>query len=155
PMITDPLFYRLFKQTPETFFLLLGLPLDEAKRMAERFECEAIEFKETSFRLDGAFLPKEPGLPIYFVEVQFYPLKSVFADLLAKVYIYLKQHDPGQPYLGVVLFASRSLEPKEIEPYRPLLEFGYIRCFYLDELPESPHLGLSILRLIPRPEEEA
>jgi hypothetical protein len=62
----------------------------------------------------------------------------------------LKQHDPGQPYCGVVLFASRALEPKELAPYQTLLDAGSIRCFYLDEMPEvaDAPVGLAILSLI-------
>src|SRR3954471_13249355 len=116
-MITDPLFYRLFETSPETFFLLLGLSSDAAREMAANYQYQAIEFKETSHRVDGIFLPKEPGLPLYFLEVQFYHLANVFADLLVKVYTYLKQHDPGQPFCGVVLFATRSLEPAKLAPY--------------------------------------
>src|SRR4051812_48691403 len=149
-MITDPIFYRLFETSPETFFILLGMSGDAAQEMAARYQYQAIEFKETSHRVDGVFLPNEPGLPLYFLEVQFYHLPSVFADLLAKAYTYLKQNDPGQAFIGVVLFASRSLEPKEIDPYRPLLESGLIRRFYLDEMPalSGAPLGLSILYLI-------
>src|SRR5437868_2458032 len=126
-MITDPIFYRLFETSPETFFLLLGMSADSAKAMAARYQYQAIEFKETSHRVDGVFLPNEPALPLYFLEVQFYHLPSVYADLLVKVYTYLKQHDPGQPFCGVVLFASRSLEPTALAPYKPLLDAGLIR----------------------------
>jgi predicted transposase/invertase (TIGR01784 family) len=156
-MITDPLFYRLFATSPETFFLLLGMSIDDAREMAARYEYQAIEFKETSHRTDGVFLPKEPSLPIYFLEVQFYSLPSVFADLLAKAYTYLKQNDPAQPFRGVVLFASRALEPADVTPYRPLLEARYVQRYYLDELQEVPNspLGLSILQLIGRAESEA
>src|SRR5438034_7918088 len=101
-MMTDPIFYRLFETSPETFFLMLGMPADLAADMAARYQYEALEFKETAHRADGVFRPKESGLPVYFLEVQFYPLPSVFADLLAKAYTYLKQHDPGQAYCGVV-----------------------------------------------------
>jgi predicted transposase/invertase (TIGR01784 family) len=156
-MITDPIFYRLFKTSPETFFLLLGMPADAAKEMAARYQYQAIEFKETSHRVDGVFLPKEPDLPLYFLEVQFYPLPSIFADLLVKVYTYLKQHVPGQLYCGVVLFASRSLEPAQLAPYQPLFDAGLIRRFYLDEMPERANapLGLSILYLIRQTESQA
>jgi predicted transposase/invertase (TIGR01784 family) len=156
-MITDPLFYRLFETSPETFFLLLGMSPDSAREMAARYQFQAIEFKETSHRTDGVFLPAEPGLPMYFVEVQFYSLASVFADLAAKMYTYLKQHDPRQEVLGVLLFASRSLDPGPTAAYRPLLDAGLFRCFYLDELPELPGapLGLSILYLIGQAEHQA
>jgi predicted transposase/invertase (TIGR01784 family) len=156
-MITDPLFYRLFETSPETFFLVLGMSADSARDMAERYEYEAIEFKETSHRTDGVFRPKEPGLPLYVVEVQFYRLPSVYADLLVKVYTYLKQHDPGQGFCGVVLFADRRLEPEELTPYQPLLDAGLIRRFYLEEMPEVTNapLGLSILYLIRETETQA
>jgi len=68
-MVTDPLFYRLFETSPETLFLVLGMSVEQAAEMAERYQYEAIEFKETSHRLDGVFRPKEPGLPMYFLEV--------------------------------------------------------------------------------------
>ena len=112
-MITDPIFYRLFETSPETFFLVLGMSAGSATDMAARYQYEALEFKETSHRADGVFRPKEAGLPLYFLEVQFYHLPSVFADLLVKAYTYLKQHDPTQSYCGVVLFGSRALEPVE------------------------------------------
>lgn len=156
-MITDPIFYRLFETSPETFFLLLGMSADLAADTAARYEYKALEFKETSHRVDGVFLPREAGLPLYFLEVQFYQLPSVFADLLTKVYTYLKQHDPGQSFCGVVLFANHSLEPEELTPYQPLLDTGLIRRFYLEELPELANapLGLSILYLIRQTESQA
>src|SRR6266478_4552510 len=95
-MKTDPIFYRLFETSPETFFLLLGMSADLAADTAARYEYKALEFKETSHRVDGVFLPKEAGLPVYFLEVQFYPLPNAYAGLLAKVFTYLKRHDPTQ-----------------------------------------------------------
>ena len=156
-MKTDPLFYRLFETSPETFFLLLGMSEEQAAEAAARYEFKAIEFKETSHRADGVFLPKESGQLLYFVEVQFYQLPSVFADLLTKVYTYLKQHDPSQAFCGVVLFANRHLEPDVLTPYQPLLDAGLIQRFYLDEMPELANapLGLSILQLIRQTEAQA
>jgi predicted transposase/invertase (TIGR01784 family) len=156
-MITDPLFYRLFQTNPETFFLVLGLDPASAREMAARYEYEALEFKETAQRVDGVFRPREPGLPLYFLEVQFYRLPSIFADVLAKAYTYLKQHDPGQSFQAVILFAARALEPKELGPYQPLLDAGTLRRYYLDEMTELPDapLGLSILFLIRQEESVA
>jgi len=156
-MITDPIFYRLFETSPETFFLLLGMSPDSARQTAAQYKYEALEFKETAHRSDGIFPPTAPGLPVYFLEVQFYPLPSVFADLLVKAYSFLKQHDPGQPFCGVVLFASRVLEPKETLPYEPLFAAGLVRRFYLDEMPEivNAPLGLAILHLVLLTEQQA
>jgi len=156
-MTTDPIFYRLFETTPETFFLLLGMPADAAQQMAACYRYQALEFKETAQRVDGVFLPNDPELPLYFLETQFYRLPNIFANLMAKVYTYLKRHDPGQKFIGVVLFADRSLEPKDLAPYKPLLDAGLIRRFYLEEMPELANapLGLSILYLIRKSESEA
>jgi predicted transposase/invertase (TIGR01784 family) len=156
-MKTDPLFYRLFENSPEIFFLLLGMSADLAADTAARYEYMAIELKETSQRVDGVFLPREAGLPVYFLEVQLYKLPNVYAGLLAKVYTYLKRHDPAQSFRGVVLFADRSLEPKELTPYQPLLDAGLIQRFYLEEMPEVANapLGMSILYLIRQTECQA
>jgi predicted transposase/invertase (TIGR01784 family) len=156
-MKTDSLFYRLFETSPETFFLLLGMPVDEAKATAERYQYVALEFKETAYRADGIFLPREPNLPLYFLEVQFYNRPDIYADLLVKAYSYLRRNNPTQDFRGVVLFASRSLEPPVTTPYRASLDSGQIRPFFLDEMPELANapLGLSILYLIRREESEA
>lgn len=156
-MITDPIFYRLFETSPETFFLLLGMGADTAIAMAARYQYQALEFKETSHRADGVFAPREADLPVYFLEVQFYPLASVYADVLAKTYTYLKQHDPKQPYCAVVLFGSRDLEPAGLASYQPLLEAGLLRRIFLDEIPTTANapLGLAILSLIPQADEQA
>src|SRR5437868_7742211 len=129
-MVTDPLFYRLFETSPETFFLVLGMSAESARNMAARYEFEALEVKETAHRVDGVFRPREPGLPLYVLEVQFYYRANIFADLLVKAYSYLKRHDPAQPFCGVVLFANRDLEPDDLTPYRPLLDAGVVRRLY-------------------------
>lgn len=94
---------------------------------------------------------------MYFLEAQFYPLPNVYAGLLAKVYTYLIRHDPAQSLRGAVLFADRSLEPKELAPYPPLLDAGRIQRFYLEEMPEVANAppGSSILHLIRQTESEA
>ncbi|HEX3147276.1 MAG TPA: Rpn family recombination-promoting nuclease/putative transposase [Gemmataceae bacterium] len=156
-MTTDPLFYRLFETSPETFFLLLGMSSESATAMAACYQFEAVEFKQTSHRTDGVFRPTQPGLPLYFVEVQFYRLQSTYADLLVKAYTYLKQNDPGQPFQGIVLFATRSLEPTALVPYQALLDAGIVRRFFVDELPEQPDLplGMAILNLLAQAEDRA
>jgi predicted transposase/invertase (TIGR01784 family) len=156
-MTTDPLFYRLFATSPETFFQLLGMPAQQAVATAARYDYRALEFKKTSRRVDGVFLPKKANLPLYFLEVQFYRLPSVFANLLVKAYTYLANHDPGQAFFGVVLFADRSLLPDEWAPYQCLLDCGQIQTFFLDEMPEVANvpLGLAILHLMRQTELQA
>ncbi|HZZ80464.1 MAG TPA: DUF2887 domain-containing protein [Gemmataceae bacterium] len=81
-MITDPIFYRLFQTSPETFFLLLGMSPESASAMAARYEYQAIEYKETSHRADGVFLPKEAGLPIYF----FWKRSSIISRACSRIF---------------------------------------------------------------------
>jgi len=156
-MTTDPVFYRLFETLPETFFLVLGMSADLAKETAARYQYQALELKETSHRIDGVFRPKDPGLPVCFLEVQFYQLPSVYAGVLAKTFTFLKHHDASQPYRAVVLFSSRALEPEDVSNYQPLLDAGLLQRFYLDEMPEMANapLGLSILNLITQAEAQA
>lgn len=125
--------------------------------MADKYQYQAIEFKETAHRSDGVFQPRETGLPVYFVEAQFYTLPTAYADILVKTYTFLKQHNPGQPYRAVVLFGRRSYEPEELTPYQPLLDAGYLSRIYVNELPakDDAPLALSILRLISQPAEPA
>ena len=125
--------------------------------MAARYDYGAIEFKETAHRRDGVFRPKEAGLPVYFLEVQFYSRPNIYADLLVKAYTYLKDNDPGQLFRGVILFANRELEPKELTPYQPLLDAGVVRPLYLDEMPtltQAPP-GLAIMDLVRQPDDRA
>lgn len=156
-MVTDPLFYELFMFSPETLFFLIGMRADLAREMASRYQYEAIEFKKTSRHCDGVFVPRQTDLPLYFLEVQFYPLSSVFANLLVKVFTYLEKNNPGQAFRGVVLFADRSLEPRETAPYQALFDAGLIHRFYLNEMPELANapIGLSILYLIRQAEGQA
>jgi predicted transposase/invertase (TIGR01784 family) len=69
-MKTDSLFYRIFQTLPEIFFTLTGFEYS-----ALDYEFQAIEIKQTAFRLDGVFKPIADNLdlPTIFVEVQFQP----------------------------------------------------------------------------------
>lgn len=87
-MVADPIYYQLFKMSPETFFLLLGMSHDAARQLADRYQFQAVEFKKTSRRADGVFLPRELEDKVYFLEIQFYPLSMVFANLIVKVFSY-------------------------------------------------------------------
>src|SRR5207302_1239260 len=50
--------------------LVLGMSIDSARETAARYQYQALEFKETAHRSDGVFLPREPGLPVYFLKLQ-------------------------------------------------------------------------------------
>jgi len=150
-METDSLFYQLLKHLPDTLFKLLDLQVPS--RAKYRFD--ALEIKK-SYRLDGLFVPKRAGLPLYFVEVQYQKTNHFYANLFAKVFSYLDANDPEQEWMAVALFGSRSIEPEE-STYGDLLASRRVRRIYLDEATvtgEAPP-GLMILQLISCPEAEA
>jgi predicted transposase/invertase (TIGR01784 family) len=141
-METDSFFCQLFKHLPQTLFELLGLPAAQAR--AYRFD--SVEVKK-SFRIDGLFLPRRAGLPLYFVEVQFRRLPRFYANLFAKVFCYLEENDPAQDWRAVAVFPSRRAEPPHRGPYEDLLQSPRVVRIYLDELPPTadPPVGLALL----------
>jgi len=61
-MKTDHIFYRIFKDLPETFFELWG----EAAEQINDYRFDSVELKQTAFRIDGVFLPQDLENLIYF-----------------------------------------------------------------------------------------
>ena len=88
-----------------------------------------------------------------FVEVQFRPLATFYANLFAKVFAYLEENNPGQDWLAVPIFVSRAVEPTELIPYEPLLQSGKVKRIYLKDHPvhDNPAPGLAILQLVTAP----
>jgi predicted transposase/invertase (TIGR01784 family) len=66
-MRRDTIFYRLFQQSPTLLLELLPLPPTNPGE----YIFASVEVKETSFRLDGVFIPPNPTGIVYFCEVQF------------------------------------------------------------------------------------
>jgi predicted transposase YdaD len=66
-MRRDTIFYQLFVQSPALLFDLVPNP--PANTAGYTFN--SVEVKETSFRIDGVFLPPDPSENVYFCEVQF------------------------------------------------------------------------------------
>jgi len=151
-METDSFFCQLLKQLPETLFQLIGLPAERASS----YRFDSVEVKK-SFRIDGLYVPKEAGLPLYFVEVQFQRLETFYANLFAKVFLFLEENDPGQEWIAVAIFPKKSVEQKQLGPYDDLLRSRRVKRIYLDQLsiPEDPPPGLAILKLVTAPLEEA
>jgi predicted transposase/invertase (TIGR01784 family) len=149
---TDPIFYRLFQTVPSIFFELINHPPEEA----EVYQFSSVEIKQTSFRIDGLFLPKEnhPELPIYFVEVQFKPDKNFYSRFFTETFMYLDKTELPQNWQGVIIYPSSSLDVGKTERYMELLESGRVRRIYLDELrTETLSIGLETVQLIIESEE--
>ncbi|HET6386531.1 MAG TPA: Rpn family recombination-promoting nuclease/putative transposase [Armatimonadota bacterium] len=154
-MKTDVLFYNLISGNPEIFFELLGSSPGEAKS----YRLEALEIKQTSYRLDGVLRPEPDDLekPIYFMEVAFQRNEHFYERFYAKIADYFDQkHEPRRWYAWA-LFANRSLDPGMPLQVQHALREGVLNVYYLDTLRRQNDLplGLELLRLIVTPERES
>jgi predicted transposase/invertase (TIGR01784 family) len=147
-MRRDTIFYKLFKQFPGLLFELV----DEPPKEAENYQFESVEVKETAFRIDGVFLPPANAVSqtVFFAEVQFQKDEDLYHRFFSELFLFLYRNSIRyDDWFGVIIFASRSLEPSNSTIHRALLESGQIRRVYLDELGdlrEQP-LGLGLMLL--------
>ncbi len=86
-MRRDSIFYQLFRQFPPLLF-----ELTEPPERASEYTFEAIEVKETAFRLDGVFLPPTSDGVVYFCEVQFQPDELLYERMNSEIGIYTYRH---------------------------------------------------------------
>jgi predicted transposase/invertase (TIGR01784 family) len=155
-MRRDTIFYQLFLQSPILLFELIPNPPENASQ----YVFDAIEVKETAFRMDGVFLPPDPSGIIYFCEVQFQIDELLYERMLAEISIYVYRHrDLFLDWQAVVIYPSRSVEQSRREIVRELLASGRITRVYLDELGEieelSTGLGLMVLTTLEGDEAKA
>ncbi|MEH1793982.1 Rpn family recombination-promoting nuclease/putative transposase [Nostoc sp.] len=147
-MRRDTIFYKLFKQFPGLLFELVDEPPPEA----ENYQFESVEVKETAFRIDGVFLPPADAVSktVFFAEVQFQKDEDLYHRFFSELFLFLYRNSIRyDDWFGVIIFASRSLEPSSSSIHRALLESGQVRRVYLDELGdlrEQP-LGLGLMLL--------
>ncbi|MEH1946426.1 MAG: DUF2887 domain-containing protein [Nostoc sp.] len=147
-MRRDTIFYKLFKQFPGLLFELVDEPPPEA----ENYQFESVEVKETAFRIDGVFLPPANAVSktVFFAEVQFQKDEDLYHRFFSELFLFLYRNSIRyDDWFGVIIFASRSLEPSSSSIHRVLLESGQVRRVYLDELGdlrEQP-LGLGLMLL--------
>ncbi|MDZ8096229.1 MAG: DUF2887 domain-containing protein [Nostoc sp. DedQUE05] len=147
-MRRDTIFYKLFKQFPGLLFELVDEPPPEA----ENYQFESVEVKETAFRIDGVFLPPADAVSktVFFAKVQFQKDEDLYHRFFSELFLFLYRNSIRyDDWFGVIIFASRSLEPSNSTIHRALLESGQVRRVYLDELGdlrEQP-LGLGLMLL--------
>ena len=127
-MKTDSIFYRLFKTFPSIFFELLNRPPTEANT----YRFSSVEVKQTTFRIDGVFLPKndDPDRPLYFSEFQFQPDPNLYSRFLTEILMYLDKTDLTNDWRGLILWASRKLDPGEPTRYWEFWASQRVRCLY-------------------------
>ncbi|MEA5595531.1 Rpn family recombination-promoting nuclease/putative transposase [Rivularia sp. UHCC 0363] len=146
-MKTDSIFYRLFKELPSIFFELIG----NSPQTADAYEFSSIEIKQTAFRIDGVFLPSQgEENPIYFVEVQFQSDEEIYLRVFSEITLYLRQNKSKNPWRGIVIYPSRSIDTADINHYSEFFQSGRVSRIYLDELGETTSLpvGIATIKLI-------
>lgn len=148
-MRRDTIFYQLFRQSPSLLFELLDNPPQDALE----YTFEAIEVKETAFRLDGAFLPPSKLGIVYFCEVQFQLDELLYERMNSEIGIYVYRNRARfADWQAVVIYPSRSMEQSCTDTVRELLLSDRIKRVYLDELGKIEDLpiglGLMVLTIL-------
>jgi predicted transposase/invertase (TIGR01784 family) len=153
-MRRDTIFYQLFVQSPMLLFELIPNPPENASQ----YVFDAVEVKETAFRMDGVFLPPDPSGIVYFCEVQFQLDELLYERMLSEISIYsYRQRERFSDWQAVVIYPSRSIEQSRQNIVRELLLSGRITRVYLDELGEAEDLpiGLGLMVLTTLEGEQA
>ncbi len=133
-MRRDTIFYQLFLQSPALLFdLIPGPPAD-----ANEYVFRSIEVKETSFRIDGVFLPPTPEGLIFFCEAQFQPDATLYERLVSEIGIYaFRYRDEFRDWRALVIYPSRNTEQSRLDTVQDIIDNGRITRIYLDELTET------------------
>ncbi|KAM3098459.1 DUF2887 domain-containing protein [Phormidesmis sp. 146-35] len=104
----DPLFYKLFQQSPELLFDLIGTRPSNAANY--RFDSVAV--KEPKFEIDGVFLPPEDErVLVYFCEVQMQRDELLYERLFAESALYFyRNRSRFSDWQVVLIYPSRSID---------------------------------------------
>jgi predicted transposase/invertase (TIGR01784 family) len=145
-MRRDTIFYQIFQQFPTLLFDIISNPPSNA----DRYTFDSIEVKETSFRIDGVFLPPNNSGLVYFCEVQFQLDELLYERIVSEIGIYVyRNRDRFTDWRAFVIYPSRSIEQSNLETVEEMLVSGRIQRVYLDELGEIETLpvGLGLMVL--------
>jgi predicted transposase/invertase (TIGR01784 family) len=135
------IFYQLFQQSPTLLFELLSQP----PARANEYVFEAIDVKETAFRIDGVFVPPDRSGIIYFCEVQFQKDEILYERINSEIGIYIyRNRDRFLDWQAVVIYPTRSIEQSNTDTVRELLASRRILRVYLDELGEIEQLPIGV-----------
>jgi predicted transposase/invertase (TIGR01784 family) len=145
-MKRDSLFYKIFQQSPTLLFDLIQThPANEAE-----YRFDSVEVKETSFRIDGVFLPPDAAGLVYFAEVQFQRDDLLYERMVSEGSFYFyRNRDRCRDYRLVAIYPSQDIEQLDLEPHQFLIETGKLTRIYLDRLGDISQLpiGLSLMVL--------
>ena len=130
-MRRDSIFFQLFKRSPEILFGLMPQPPINTAG----YTFESIAVKETTFTIDGVFVPPNPSGDIVFAEVQFQPDKMLDERILSESAIYIYRNiNTFHDWRVVIIYPTRSTEQESSKMPPELFESGRINRIYLDEL---------------------
>ena len=129
-MKTDSLFYRLFKDWPQLALDFLQLPYG-----GESYEFVSEEIKQTGFRIDGLFKPKDlqSHYPLIFTEVQLQPDSQFYGRLFTEITLYLYQGKIQRPWLALVIYPNRSTEKPSGVAFEPFMSLRQLHRIYLED----------------------
>jgi predicted transposase/invertase (TIGR01784 family) len=153
-MRRDTIFYQIFRQSPTLLFDLISQPPEDA----ELYTFDSVEVKETSFRMDGVFVPPNPFGTVYFCEAQFQRDELLYERMLSEISIYIYRHrNLFADWRAIVIYPSRSLEQSDSSVVIDMLASGRIVRVYLDELGavEKLPIGLGLMVLTTLEGDEA
>jgi len=144
----DSIYYQIFKRFPGLLFELI----DYRPEQAQNYRFESVEVKETAFRIDGVFLPPEAATSriIFFAEVQFQKDEALYHRLFTESMMYLNRNQSQyEDWYCVVIFPSRSLEPRDTRTHRIFLNSDQVQRIYLDELGSfnQQPIGINLMQL--------
>jgi predicted transposase/invertase (TIGR01784 family) len=145
-MRRDTIFFQLFQQLPTLLFELLP----QRPERADEYTFDSVEVKETSFRIDGVFMPPDPEGIIYFCEIQFQLDELLYERMVSEISIYAYRHRGlFSDWRAVAIYPSRSMEQLNKETVLEILSSGRITPIYLDELSgeEQLPIGLDLMVL--------
>jgi predicted transposase/invertase (TIGR01784 family) len=145
-MRRDTIFYQLFQQLPTLLFEFIPHPPENA----DRYIFDAVEVKETGFRLDGVFIPPDRAGIVYFCEVQFQLDELLYERMDSEIGIYVyRNRERLFDWRAVVIYPTRSVEQSRIETVQEMLASERIIRVYLDELGRIDELptGLGLMVL--------
>ena len=78
---------------------------------ADRYTFEAVEVKETAFRMDGVFLPPDLDGIVYFCEAQFQKDEILYERMVSEISIYVyRNRERLSDWQAVAIYPSRSSE---------------------------------------------
>ncbi len=151
----DSIFFQIFQQSPTLLFDLLP----NVPENASRYRFASVAVKEPKFEIDGVFLPPEeqPGV-VYYAEVQFQRDERLYERVVSESSNHFyRNRDQFTDWQAAVIYPSRSIEQKDVYPYRALLNSDQFHRIYLNELGDIRELplGLALMRLTIEPPKKA